>query len=219
MTRSMYVQYGCGLAAPDGWVNFDSSPRLRFERMPGVGAVAALLGKRLFPENIDYGDIVQGLPVPDGGADAVYASHVLEHLSRNDVSVALANTYRVLRPGGVFRLIVPDLHWRAALYLADRANGDAAAAERFIASTHMGLMDRPQGLMGILRGAYGSTGHRWFYDEASMRTLLAEAGFVDVRLCAMGDSGDPMFDRVEDIGRFVFEGEAELAMEARRPNG
>lgn len=219
MTSSTYIQYGCGLAAPEGWVNFDSSPRLRFERMPGVGAVAARLGKRLFPENIAYGDIVRGLPAPDGSADAVYASHVLEHLSRTDVVVALANTYRILKPGGVFRLIVPDLHWRVTRYLADRAAGDAAASERFVASTHMGLVNRPRGPMGILRAAYGSKGHRWFYDEASMRTLLAEAGFVELRVCAFGDSGDPMFDRVEDIGRFVFEGESELAMQARRPIG
>lgn len=36
--QRLFVQYGCGLAAPDGWINFDASPRLRFERLPGAGA-------------------------------------------------------------------------------------------------------------------------------------------------------------------------------------
>lgn len=88
-----YVQYGCGLSAPERWVNFDSSPRLRFERLPGVSAMTSLAGYRLFPASVRYGDIVSGLPMPDGSADGVYSSHVLEHLARNDVKAALANTF------------------------------------------------------------------------------------------------------------------------------
>jgi hypothetical protein len=83
----------------------------------------------------------------------------------------------------------------------------------------MGLVDRPKGPLGLLRAAFGSTGHRWLYDEAHMRALLAQAVFVDVRRCSLGDSGDPAFDGVEHPDRFVHEGEAELAMQARRPSG
>lgn len=43
MSDRRYVRYGCGIAAPEGWINFNSSPRLRFERMPSselLGIVA-----------------------------------------------------------------------------------------------------------------------------------------------------------------------------------
>jgi predicted SAM-dependent methyltransferase len=216
-TRSSHVQYGCGLAAPEKWVNFDSSPRLILERLSGIGLLADSLGTRLFPANIRFGDIVRGLPVLDGSADAVYASHVLEHLAREDVPVALANTFRILKPGGIFRLIVPDLAWRAELYLRERQAGDAAAADHFIARCHIGEARRPTGLMGRLRAWFGNSGHNWMYDREQMTYLLHQAGFVDIRPCLIGDSGDPMFDAVEHLGRFTDGGQAEVALQTRRP--
>lgn len=213
-----YVQYGCGLSAPEGWISFDASPRLRLERLPGVGLVADTLNLRLFPCNVAYGDIVAGLPVPDGSVDAIYASHVLEHLAREDVSRAIANTYKALRPGGVFRMIVPDLASRAERYLRDRCEGRGEAADAFIGACHIGLLQRRRGLVGTLRSFFGYSGHRWMYDRELMSNLLREAGFVEIRPCEFHDSNDPMFDLVEDRRRFVDDGHTEVALQARRPD-
>jgi hypothetical protein len=57
----------------------------------------------------------------------------------------------------------------------------------------------------------------WMYDLALMSHLLTEAGFVDIRRCDFHDSSDPMFEKVEDRGRFYDSGERELAMQARKP--
>src|SRR6266487_4619922 len=105
--EGLYVQYGCGISAPAGWLNFDASPRLRLERIPGVRAILGSTMGLLFPPNVRFGDIVRGLPIPDGNAYGVYCSHVLEHLAREDLAPALRNTLRILRPGGIFRLVVP----------------------------------------------------------------------------------------------------------------
>ena len=215
MADPRYVQFGCGLAAPADWLNFDSSPRLWLERVPGVGAAAGALGKRLFPGNVVFGDIVAGLPVADGSADGVYSSHVLEHLGREDIAKALTNTFRMLKPGGVFRVIVPDLHWRAARYVRD--HGTLAAADAFVSSTHFAGTKRVRGPVQMLRSAFGNSGHAWLYDEVLLTRLLTEAGFTGIRRCTFNDSGDPMFTQVEDRGRFFDSGEAELALEARRP--
>lgn len=37
-SRDNFIQYGCGLSAPAGWRNFDSSPTLRAQRLPVLGA-------------------------------------------------------------------------------------------------------------------------------------------------------------------------------------
>jgi SAM-dependent methyltransferase len=213
----LFVQYGCGLAAPDSWTNFDASPRLRFERLPGVGAAAGALGKRLFPANVQFGDIVRGLPIADGTVDGVYASHVLEHLSRDDVKTALGNTYRILKPGGIYRLIVPDLAWRAERYVRDRREGKVEAADAFIKACHFRDAERVRGPMGLLRATIGNAGHQWMYDRELMTKLLKEAGFVDIHPCKFKDSGEPMFDAVEHPGRFVDSGEDEAALQARKP--
>ena len=144
----LYVQYGCGLSCPDGWLNFDSSPRMRVESLPLVGSIAGVLGKRLFPPRVRYGNIIRGLPVASASADAVYASHVLEHLSRADVTRALANTYRILKPGGVFRMVVPDLEWRAREYVQAADRGEVGAADAFIKALHLGRASRPRHAMG-----------------------------------------------------------------------
>ena len=88
----LYVQYGCGLCAPDGWLNFDASPRLQVERIPGLRFVLRRTVGLLFPANARPGDIVAGLPVADRTARGVYCSHVLEHLPRDDLPVALGRT-------------------------------------------------------------------------------------------------------------------------------
>ena len=154
--KTLYVQYGCGLCAPEDWKNFDSSPRLRFERLPAVGTLAGIAGRQLFPTNIAFGDITAGLPVDDNSADAVYCSHVLEHLGRDDVPKALATTLRILKPGGIFRMIVPDLEWRVRRYLAHRAAGHATAADDFIAALNVGDRQRARGPMALLRAAFGN---------------------------------------------------------------
>jgi predicted SAM-dependent methyltransferase len=213
----LYVQYGCGLCAPAGWLNFDASPRLRLERMPGICTMIAATTGLLFPSTAAPGDIVLGLPIGDSTVLGVYCSHVLEHLPRDEVPRALRNTFRMLIPGGVFRLIVPDLHWRVLKYLASSEIGDPLAADRLLKECLLGRQSRVRQYLKLIREHFGNSAHLWMYDFAAMKALLEEAGFVKVRRCEAGD-GDGMFSRVEDPNRF-FEGDhVELALEAIRPN-
>lgn len=219
MNDRIFVQYGCGLSAPDGWVNYDASPTLRIKRMPVVGnAVAKLAGADVpFPASVRYGDIVAGLPHAPGSVAGLYASHVLEHLARDDMRAALANSFRILAPGGIFRLIVPDLKWRADNYVARAANDDPEASLAFMHDTLLGLQQRARGLKGKVRALFGNADHLWMWDYAGMKGELERAGFTQVRRAALGDSREPMFDRVEDEGRFFDNGRAEVAIEARKP--
>lgn len=114
-------------------------------------------------------------------------------------------------------MVVPDLQWRAQRYVEAVARGDPAAADSFLASCMLGSETRARGVFALARRAYGLSAHLWMYDFAAIKSQLERAGFVGIRKCAPGDSGDPMFTLVEDMGRF-FEGpEAELAVEAFRP--
>jgi hypothetical protein len=94
--NGLYIQYGCGLCAPADWLNFDASPRLRIERSILLRPIVRSTVGFLFPANVTVGDIVSGLPVPAESAAGIYCSHVLEHLPRDDLPRALANTFRIL---------------------------------------------------------------------------------------------------------------------------
>jgi SAM-dependent methyltransferase len=191
---------------------------LRFERAFLFGYSPRATVKPLFSPNVRYGDITLGLPVLDNSAAGVFCSHVLEHLPRDAVPDALLETKRVLRPGGRFRLVVPDLEWRALHYVDAAKKLDPMAADRFLDSCLLGMKGRERGFIAFIRRRYGLSDHRWMYDYAVLKILLEEAGFTKVRRCEFGDSGDPMFSLVEAKKRF-FEGtERELAMEAIKPD-
>lgn len=208
--RGVFAQYGCGMSAPPSWVNFDSSPALYFERIPVVGRLYTKNETR-FPKNIQYGDIVKGLPLTGGNCAGIYASHVLEHLALDDFRVALHNTFNLLMPSGIFRLIVPDLEIAVKRYMASES---ADAAEILLRETSLGRIARPKGLAGHCKALLGHANHLWMWDFKGLAHELAAVGFSDIRRCQPGDSEEGMFEAVENPERFVDS----VAIQCRRPN-
>jgi len=210
MNDGQYVQYGCGLSAPSEWRNFDASPTLRFERLPLIGRLYTKNESR-FPDNVEYGDIVKGLPVSAESCRGVYCSHVLEHLSLDDFRVALRNTKAILRPGGIFRLVLPDLEFSVKHYLD---NPSEEAALEFMKETYLGHERRARGLKGGIASWLGNSMHRWMWDYKSIKPELEDAGFGGVRRAFFGDSSDLVFGKVEDKDRW----ENCLGVECRKPD-
>jgi len=194
-----YVQYGCGWHAPKGWRNFDSSPTLRFERIPFIGRLYIKNATR-FPANVEYGDIVVGLPVSDGECAGVYCSHVLEHLALQDFREALKNTYRILKLGGTFRLVLPDLEHAIQEYVKNDA---PSASIDFMKETSLGMAQRPRGIKGLLIELMGNSNHLWMWDFKSIVAELNNAGFSFVRRAQFGDSEDNQFNQVEELSRWA----------------
>ena len=99
----LLVNVGCGPhGRRNGWANFDACPC-------GPHVVAW--------------DLRAPLPLPAGCAEGVFCEHVLEHFKPEDAQAVLRDLRRVLRPGGVLRLIVPD----ARPYLLAYAREDRQA--------------------------------------------------------------------------------------------
>lgn len=63
-------------------------------------------------------DVSQGLPFADNSFAVVYHSHVLEHFAPDDGRRLIRECFRVLQPGGILRVVVPDLERIAQLYLS-----------------------------------------------------------------------------------------------------
>jgi Methyltransferase domain len=194
-----YIQFGCGLCAPPGWRNFDVSPTLRLQRLPLIGS--RLHGKNLpfFPVNAEYGDIVQGLPVPVNSCRAVYSSHVLEHLALDDLRTSLKNIYSYLQDGGVFRFVVPDLEILARTYLT---SPEPDASLVFMEQGCLGKRTRPRTLRALVRDRVGNSSHLWMWDFKSMSAELRTVGFRRIRRAELGDSADPRFADVEEADRW-----------------
>jgi len=107
------VNIGCGPTWHPAWTNLDIRP-------PN-GQVQAW-------------DVSKGLPFGENKVDVCYASHVLEHLSRDQARALLQEIKRALRPRGIIRLAVPDLEAIAREYLnvlTQAEKGDSTAVKQY----------------------------------------------------------------------------------------
>lgn len=204
------LQFGAGLDGPAGWVNVDASPTLWLQRLPLVGRMLGSRAGPVFSPRIEHGNMAHGLKYPDGSAELVFSSHALEHMSHADARAALREAYRLLRPGGTFRSVLPDLRVLVERYVRD-ASPDAAGD--LMRSTLLGTESRPRGLGGLLRTWFGNSPHLWMWDYPALENALLEAGFVDIRPARFNDSDHPAFAEVELPDRWVDA----VGFECRRP--
>lgn len=179
----MRINVGCGQTPTNGWVNFDNSLAIKLAQWPLVVKLLCRTGmiNRRQKEFIDfaakasirYADAIEGLPVPKSSVSVFYSSHVLEHFDQVDANLFLREAYRVLLPGGLIRIAVPDIRKQAARYFADQD------ADTFVASTLM-CIPRPRGVKDrVLALIIGPRNHQWAYDGPSLCRLLERIGFLD----------------------------------------
>ncbi|MEQ8538037.1 MAG: methyltransferase domain-containing protein [Coleofasciculus sp. D1-CHI-01] len=201
-TESRFTQFGCGLCAPERWLNFDMSPLMRLQKIPVIGKLvpSGLFGR--YPKNVHYGDIVKGLPVADESVEFLYCSHVLEHMSLEEVRCALANCYKHLQPGGIFRLVVPDLEIMAKAYIS---SNNPEAAHEFMRITWLGKEYRKKDMFSFLKECLTGNIHLWMFDYNSLCLELKSAGFKNIRRARFGDSNIDVFCDVEDPKRWTLE--------------
>ncbi len=54
-------------------------------------------------------DATKPLPIPDDSLDYVYSEHFIEHLAFDEALFFIKESFRVLKKGGIFRSLTPDL--------------------------------------------------------------------------------------------------------------
>lgn len=210
------LNLGCGSRTSSRCLNVDWSPYLRLKRSHSGSTIArvALRGERrerfdALDENILVHDLRRPLPFGAGSIDAVYHSHVLEHFDRHLAKAYLVEIHRVLRPGGVHRVVVPDFEAACRRYLShlescelhpDRvANHDAYIGdviEQMVRREAAGTSEQPS-LRRFAENLFlgdarrrGET-HQWMYDRLNLSFLLVSTGFRDVRVLDYQTSAIP----------------------------
>lgn len=110
LLNTQLLNIGCGNTFHQDWTNLDFVST--------------------YPEVTEW-DLRKGLPFPNGSFDDCYSSHVLEHLTQTQASGFLSEVHRVLKSGGVVRIVVPDFEAVVIDYLAtlERAMREDGLAE------------------------------------------------------------------------------------------
>ena len=137
------IHVGCGDIQAQGFINIDA------RKKPHVHIVTT----NLFRLEM----------IPSEVADLIYMSHVLEHVGHRDVVATLTEMQRLLRPGGVLRVSVPDFDHIVAVYKA--TSGDVAAIEQPL----MGGQDYPFNF------------HFSVFNERHLQAKMLKSGFQSTR--------------------------------------
>ena len=91
-----YLNIGCGNKFHKDWFNID---------LKGDG------------QHVIQHDLLTGIPFADNMFSVIYHSQLLEHISKKQAVILTKECHRVLKPGGVLRVVVPDLEDIACEYL------------------------------------------------------------------------------------------------------
>lgn len=179
--RIRKLNLGAGPVGLKGWLNCD----LQHEKTPNAYI---------------YLDIRERFPFGDQLFDYVFSEHLIEHVSLVHGEFFLAECFRCLKPGGRIRIATPDLSRLVAGYLAQ----DPASqryVDRVFADFFPGATTKTPA--AALNNIMNNFGHRFLFDEQTLRLMLTNAGFHGVVRQAVGVSEDPELRGIEVHGDSV----------------
>jgi hypothetical protein len=114
------VNFGCGPFAAPGYINIDGSVTVLLAKLPLPASW--IYPKGAFVRVVRQAGVRYGrakrITFPPGTLDAFYSSHTLEHIPQGDCTNLMERVHGWLRPGGIVRVVLPDLRRMAEAYAA-----------------------------------------------------------------------------------------------------
>jgi predicted SAM-dependent methyltransferase len=183
-SAELKLNIGCGTSGLPGWVNIDNSPTILLSRLP--------FGKRLFrtpdwARDVRRIDVRKRIPFDDSSVSYIYSSHTFEHFSYDEALAVSRECFRVLKTGGILRVVVPDLSIAVREYLAE--TNDPKASQYFV--ERLSLTSSFRDLL------HPGSNHKQMFDSRSLVHLLREAGFLAPEVSAFGRSRIPDISSVD----------------------
>lgn len=177
------INIGSGISGAPGWINIDNSPTVFLSRIPVVRRMSRIPH---WPADVRRVDARKGLPFRDATVGYIYSSHTFEHFTWEEALEVAKECLRILQPGGVLRIVVPDLGVLIRDYLRDAS---PLASHSFLHRLSLG-----HDIFDLL---HPGSHHSQMFDEKSLVHLFQEAGFASPAVMAFGQSLIPDIAQVE----------------------
>jgi predicted SAM-dependent methyltransferase len=132
-------------------------------------------------------DFSRPLPFQDGVFDGIFCEHVLEHFTQEDGERLAREVRRILKPGGVFRVVVPDAEFVLRSYFE--------APEALAVARSAGDGTAMEAVNAYFRQRYE---HQFLYDWPTLALTLRRAGFSGVRRSGFRDPASCAWLRIDD---------------------
>ncbi len=182
------LNVGCGGNRIPGWLNADRFP----------------------PPGVTFMDATKPLPFDDAAFDAVLCEHMVEHIPKAAGIALIGEFRRILQPGGIARLVTPDLNWFARRIIeAVPAGGRDDTYRAFLRDWHQ----LPEvSWCDAINLCFYEHGHRYIWSIEELRGAMEAAGFVDIVVTRAGRPSSAVFADAEGHPRIM--GEEPNALEA-----
>jgi predicted SAM-dependent methyltransferase len=167
-----YLDIGCGRKNDPSFCNLD------YNWYPGIDVCW---------------DVTKGLPFPDTYVAGIFTEHMLEHIPFSAAINFLGECRRVLLPGGLLRIVMPD----GELYLSEYSkhlSGQPYCIPN--SGAELGFSSAIIDVNRIFRGY----GHQFIWDFETLQAVLVACGFSNVVRRSFGEGADPKLLR-DSIGR------------------
>ncbi len=209
--RKIYVNLGSGTNIVEGWINIDKSWNIFLSKFPVIKKLLYKIGllsegayrARWQGKNIIRHDVTKKLPFKSKSVDAIYSSHLLEHLTYNQAREVCQEAYRILKKDGIIRLVVPDLELYARKYVeGDRdffGGSDKPIADLFLESLYLEWVCKPSMLEKVLHSF-----HKYMFDTESLTFLLKSVGFRNIRKCNFREGLCPDLKKMENRKKSIY---------------
>ncbi len=142
--------------------------------------------------DINY-DLKKGIPLPDGSVDAIYSSHLLEHIPYKSLVLFLSECCRVLKNNGEFLVCVPN----ASLYIKAYIERSNFGGNH---NLHLpAIVDTGSHIDQLNYIAYMNGEHHFMFDNQNLVNILLRSGFGDAKLRNYDpelDSADRHFESI-----------------------
>lgn len=186
------INVGCGMNILPGAINIDNSPSVRIAKHKLLRKLIRPFMNKSQSEYLDFAirnNIIQGdaksLPCMDNSIDVIYTSHMIEHLDLPTMNTFVSECHRCLKPGGILRIVTPDLDILFDHYLKTKDAIDFAQRSTFYRSSGRQLKER-------LRVAIsGDREHKIIYNKETLSDYLVKHNFVNVECLPAGQTNIP----------------------------
>jgi predicted SAM-dependent methyltransferase len=195
----------------------DSTPRPKLQLGAGRNYLEGWLNSDFRAKHPQFIliNVTYRFPLVSASFDRVYSEHMIEHISLADGETMLAESFRVLKPGGRIRIETPNLETLCNLYV----NRDVTDSQSFckMVAEKYGDKKYPPTTCFAINNHMHNWGHIFVYDKEMLKMLLENAGFRDIKQYAWGETDDAEFKGVSGRDEVAMTAWETLVMEATKP--
>jgi len=161
------------------------------EKEGKIGELPVYKSKQFGGRLINF-DVTDGLPFTSASVENIYTSHFIEHINFTEGKEFIGECYRVLKPGGILRIICPDIDiWIDKLYNQDDSKFFEGYKKALNVDTWENELyreyDNITTPIELFNSMIFNWGHRWMWNFKSIQDLLNFHGFERVRKLALGE--------------------------------